>query len=132
MLLAIGNLDSKLEAREVDSIMRAAIEAGAPPEDLDAIALMAWEEQSLAPFDLTHCPREDQYYLYALSLWTSSLDGNRCKVEEAGLDAIAEALAIAPKTREEIAAIYHELAAQTPDLPKLDIAMLRARIDQLV
>lgn len=131
VLLAVGSLDSKLEAREVDSIMRAATEAGAAPEDLDAIARMAWEDQTLAPFDLTHCPREDQYYLYALSMWTSQLDGTQSSEEHAGLDAIAEGLAIEAPTRKAIEDAFRELAANCPDLRALDIAALRARIDSL-
>jgi uncharacterized membrane protein YebE (DUF533 family) len=131
-LAAIAWADGAIDSDEADAIVRAAVDAGLPLEDVAAVEQTARERVDLGVVDRAGLSREDRVFVYAVACWIARLDGRVTDEESDALGRLGERLGIPERVRGRAEAVARAVALMPEgDRPaRYDLAALRRMLGE--
>ncbi len=136
-LVAIGWVDGQLQRVEVTGLMRAAKEAGLPPDAIADIDAATKKQFDLSTLDFAGLTDWEKVLTYALGAWIAQVDGVVSTSEFDMLGELGTKLDLAEPLRKRATAVANDIAClpeggrpEKYDFQKL-MARLKERMPQL-
>lgn len=131
-LAAIGWADGKLDSREADAIVRAAVDEGLDLDEIQAIEDATKEPIAMGEIDVRAMSKADRLFVYAVGSWITRVDGRVADEEREALSKLGIALGIPERARRHTEAIVGEVAARgdSEEAAFYDLARLRATLEE--
>lgn len=136
-LVAIGWVDGQLQRVEVTGLMRAAKEAGLPPDAMAEIETATKKQMDLSKLDFAGLTEWDKVLTYALGAWIAQVDGVVSTSEFDMLGELGSKLGLEEPLRKRATLVANDIAClpeggrpERYDFQKL-IVRLKERMPQL-
>lgn len=119
--------NGRLDAREADAIVSAAIDAGIDFEEVGVLDDRIREPVELEILRLPTMPRGERRLLYGAAYWVGLVDGPITDAEQARLDALAERVGVPDRDRAKAESTVRALldAGHASAFEPLDLGRLR-------
>ncbi len=130
-LAALGWVDGSLQRVEATGLLRAAKEAGLPPDALAEVEAATKKKVAFEDIDVGGLSQWDQVLTYALAAWFAQVDGVVSTSENDLLGELGKKLGLAEALRKRAAVAAYDVACLPEGRPeKYDFQKLVARLKE--